>query len=333
MGRRRFAHDRRARSQAVAAQPAPTVTSVSPDAGRSNQTQSVTITGTNFTGATAVTLGGNAATSVSVVNSTTITCTTPTGTAGAATVAVTTPGGTGSASAAYFYLDATSLELWFRPDMGLSQTSNRVSAWNNQSGSADANRNLTQATGALQPRYTASNASFNSKPTVGTLTASNEDLYLDSGTFVASITAACTVYHVFRLPSGYGNNIALRWGNAAYSNAPSFVVDTGGTTYQSNNGSNFLSVAAGITGNTVYVACSIYNGVSGETYLSRYNTTAATGNAGSTTSNFLHTGTIPSFASRFEEAEIIAYAGVHNAAKRQEIMQYLGTRYGVSVVA
>jgi hypothetical protein len=46
--------------------------------------QSVTITGTDFTGATAVTIGGTAATNVTVVNATTITATTPAGAAGTA---------------------------------------------------------------------------------------------------------------------------------------------------------------------------------------------------------------------------------------------------------
>jgi len=321
-----------ANGSAYTYQAAPTVTSVTPDAGRSNQTQSVTITGTDFTGATAVTFGGVAATSVSVVGPTSITCTTPTGTAGATSVQVTTPAGSGSASA-YFYLDSSSLELWYRPDMGLSQSGNRVSAWNNQSGSSDTNRNLSQGTGANQPRYSATNASFNNKPTIGTSTSTDEDFYMDSGTFAASFSATCTVYHVFRMPSGYANNTALRWGSATYANAPSFVLDTGGTSYQSNDGANLLSVSAGFTTNTVYVVCSVYNGASGATYVSRYNTAGATGDAGSTTPNFLHTGTIPGFASRFEEAEIIAFSSAHGSAKRQEIMNYLGSRYGVSITA
>lgn len=83
--------------------PAPTVLSVSPNSGSDAGGTPVTITGTNFTGATGVTFGGAAATSVVVVNATTITCNTPAGTAGAVTVAVTTPSGTGSLSNAFTY--------------------------------------------------------------------------------------------------------------------------------------------------------------------------------------------------------------------------------------
>ena len=68
----------------------PTVTSISPTSGSTAGGTSVTITGTNFiTGAT-VTIGGSSCTSVVVVSSTSITCTTPSGTAGGKDVVVAT---------------------------------------------------------------------------------------------------------------------------------------------------------------------------------------------------------------------------------------------------
>lgn len=85
---------------------APTVTGISPTAGPTAGGTNVTITGTNFTGTTAVTIGSAAATGVAVVNATTITATTPAGTAGAADVSVTTPGGTGTDTGIYTYVEA-----------------------------------------------------------------------------------------------------------------------------------------------------------------------------------------------------------------------------------
>ena len=52
----------------------------------------MTITGTNFAAGATVTFGGTAATNVVVVSSTSITATTPAGSAGAVTVTVTNPG-------------------------------------------------------------------------------------------------------------------------------------------------------------------------------------------------------------------------------------------------
>jgi hypothetical protein len=85
---------------------APTVTGISPTSGPTAGGTAVTITGTNFTGATSVTIGGVAATGVTVVNATTITATTPAGTAGAKNVLVTAPGGTGTGSNLFTYVAA-----------------------------------------------------------------------------------------------------------------------------------------------------------------------------------------------------------------------------------
>jgi hypothetical protein len=80
---------------------APTVTGVSPLAGPLGGGTSVTITGTNFTAATAVDFGGTPATNV-VVNTdgTQITATTPTHVAGTVDVTVVTPIGTSATSSA-----------------------------------------------------------------------------------------------------------------------------------------------------------------------------------------------------------------------------------------
>ena len=82
---------------------ATTVGSISPTSGSTAGGTSVTISGTNLTGASAVTIGGNACTAVTVVSATSITCTTPAGTAGTASVLVTTPGGTNVANSLFTY--------------------------------------------------------------------------------------------------------------------------------------------------------------------------------------------------------------------------------------
>lgn len=79
--------------------PAPTVTSISPTAGSTVGGTIVTITGTNFTGATAVQFGATAATGFTFVSATSLTATAPAGT-GTVDIRVTTPGGTSAVSAA-----------------------------------------------------------------------------------------------------------------------------------------------------------------------------------------------------------------------------------------
>ena len=68
---------------------APTVSGVSGNSGTSAGGTAITITGTNFLAGATVTVGGAACTSVTLVSATSITCTTPAGSAGAQDVVVT----------------------------------------------------------------------------------------------------------------------------------------------------------------------------------------------------------------------------------------------------
>ncbi|MFI1963269.1 beta strand repeat-containing protein [Streptomyces pathocidini] len=86
---------------------APTITSVVPNTGPLTGGNTVTITGTGFTGATAVTFGPNPATSFTVVSPTQITAVVPAGT-GTVNVTVTTPGGTSNA-VPYTYVAAPTI--------------------------------------------------------------------------------------------------------------------------------------------------------------------------------------------------------------------------------
>jgi putative transposon-encoded protein len=81
----------------------PTITSVAPKSGPPGGAQAVTITGTNFTGASAVKFATSAATSVVVVSSTKITAKTPAHAAGVVDVQIVTPAGTSAVVAADKY--------------------------------------------------------------------------------------------------------------------------------------------------------------------------------------------------------------------------------------
>ena len=85
---------------------APSITSVSPNAGPAAGGTAVTITGTGFTGATSVTFGGAVAASYTVVSGTQITAVTPAGPAGLAGIEVATAGGTAVKASSYTYIPA-----------------------------------------------------------------------------------------------------------------------------------------------------------------------------------------------------------------------------------
>ena len=79
------------------------MSAVSPSGGPAGGGTSVTVTGTGFTGATAVDFGAsNPGTSIDVTSATSLTVTSPPGT-GTVNVSVTTPNGTGTKDSAFTY--------------------------------------------------------------------------------------------------------------------------------------------------------------------------------------------------------------------------------------
>lgn len=90
----------RSYSGSVAAGATPVVSGVAPSNGPSTGGTYVTISGSNFSGATAVRFGAMSATSITVVNSSQITAYSPAGMAGTVDVTVTTAGGISATSAA-----------------------------------------------------------------------------------------------------------------------------------------------------------------------------------------------------------------------------------------
>lgn len=82
----------------------PTVLGITPDEGTDLGGTSITITGSDFTGASSVSVGGTAVTSFTVDSSTQITAVTAAGVAGIGNVVVTTTSGTGTASGSFQYL-------------------------------------------------------------------------------------------------------------------------------------------------------------------------------------------------------------------------------------
>lgn len=88
--------------------PAPTLSSISPLLGPSSGGTTLTLTGANFVAGAAVSIGGAACT-VTAESSTSITCTTGAGTAGAQVVTITNPDGQSDTYASLTYLNAPTL--------------------------------------------------------------------------------------------------------------------------------------------------------------------------------------------------------------------------------
>ncbi|MGW9118094.1 IPT/TIG domain-containing protein [Streptomyces sp. NPDC055663] len=85
---------------------APVLNSVAPAQGPLAGQNTVTLSGTGFTGTTSVRFGVNAAISFTFVSATQLTAVVPTGGPGPVAVTVTTPGGTSTQAVSYYYLGA-----------------------------------------------------------------------------------------------------------------------------------------------------------------------------------------------------------------------------------
>ncbi|MFH8472945.1 IPT/TIG domain-containing protein [Streptomyces sp. NPDC018000] len=87
----------------------PALGSVAPAQGPLAGGNSITLSGTDFTGTTAVRFGANAASAFTFVSPNQLTAVVPTGIPGPVAVTVTTPGGTSSQAVFYYYLAAPTL--------------------------------------------------------------------------------------------------------------------------------------------------------------------------------------------------------------------------------
>jgi len=126
---------------------APTVASISPSFGTTGGGTAVTITGADFTSGATVTIGGVAATGVTFVNATSITATSPAGTAGAKDVVVTNPDTQiGTLTSGFTYV-APIFTLIAPTDIGLLRTAGTFSEGINTGFSATAGSVVTNGVG------------------------------------------------------------------------------------------------------------------------------------------------------------------------------------------
>lgn len=137
----------------------PTASDITPTVGSTSGGTAITLTGTNFDGATSVTLGGNAATDVTVVNDTTITADTPPGATGAVDVVVTTPDGSTTLPDGYTYISGPSVGVpsvtSISPDSSIAGTAVTITG-----------SNFTGATGVTFGGVPATNVSVFSDTTI-----------------------------------------------------------------------------------------------------------------------------------------------------------------------
>jgi hypothetical protein len=225
-----------------------TVTAVSPNSGSNLGGDPVTVTGTNFISGDSVTFGGAAATNVIVVNSTTITATTPAGSTGAVTVAVTDPfGQSGSLTSGFTYTLTASV-------------------------TAPGSFNAALA-GTVTPTYVSGQQYYNST----TLASHTTAAFNSTGADLLIVFLGCHNNTVFTVTDSYGNTWLPLAGPASSVGSQNYPLE-GEYFYAPNakTGANhtitvglsqaqplIMSIAA-ITGDNVYSPIDAYSLINGD---------------------------------------------------------------------
>ncbi len=282
------------------AYPTPTVTGVSPSSGSTVGGTSVTLTGTNFTGATMVDFGGVAATSFTVNSATSITAVSPAGSAGVvADVFVTNPSASSTTSLAdQFTYIAPAVANAVSATVAYGSTNNPITL--NISGGAATS--VAVATQASHGTATASGTSITYTPTTGfagsdsfTYTATNSVGTSAAATVTITVTAPTITVTPATLTAGtvgiaYSQTVSATGGAAPYAYSATGALPTGltlmsgtlsgtptaagsynftitATDINTYTGSQAYSVVIGKTSSTTALAANPTTGVFGQSII------------------------------------------------------------------
>lgn len=212
----------------------------------------------------------------------------------------------------------SALELWLRADMGITLNGGNVSAWADQSGKGDANRNHLQGTAANQPLWNASDSGYGNQSTI---TFDNTNDGLQSGNWSVAPPTVGTLFIV-------GNS------DGAATNR-NFFGDKGALQYclyqDAASGMNYFQSAGLVLGGdsaSKHVFCVDMNGATTKIYRDQL-TANVTGNAGAVAIPATTVGalTATTFPLNGKIAEVIVVSTIATLAQRTAAEAYLGARY------
>jgi hypothetical protein len=223
------------------------------------------------------------------------------------------------------FVDPTSLPnllLWLRGDKGVTLNAANVSAWADQSGTGDANKNAAQSTAINQPGYTASDAAYSNQ---STLSFSGSQWLDGVGLWAVAASQPTTIYVVGEQIS---SDSAYFTGGAAGSRQ-ALVQDTGDV-WSMYAGNAFVDGTTHTTSPSC--ACAIFNGASSAIYSgASFAAAQGSGNAGASSLTQTSVGALVGGVAKMvgKIAEIVIYSGTHSAGSRAQLRSYFLSRYGI----
>jgi len=237
-----------------------------------------------------------------------------------------------SAPVAFSPASLSGLVLWLRADLGITLNGGNVSAWADQSG---AGNTFNQPTASKQPVFNAVDANLNNQPSIGPFSEANLHSLIWAGS-----SGTAPPYSIFIVTYNVTDAVAkYTWATSGanqsdfyINNALHFIsgsVDLGTAVGLGFSGKYVMGGDSPITSGTVAV---YHNAITakvtaavgtdppdlfnfGQRRIGRYSETPA---------NFAWPGTI---------AEIVAVNHIATLAERTQIMNYIGTRYAITIGA
>lgn len=225
--------------------------------------------------------------------------------------------------------------FWVRADRGVTVSGSSVMAWTDQSPGSDSTHTLSPLTAGVPPSFTPSDPSFNGKPTVtfyGHSTTPNTGSVMRSATWSAAPTQPLTVYVVALSALSPANDTGYLFDGIDTTERMRMWIDTSAG-LQANAG--VLLAHSASQGATPFVASTVFNHATSDLYINQLTALSPTpGNVGDLYLNGITVGGTYNGTTTMQGqlAELIFYAGVHDAAMRAQVMQgYLGPRYGIAI--
>lgn len=225
-----------------------------------------------------------------------------------------------SGGVAFTPLTDAGLKAWYDFSLGATTGGGNITALADQSGTGDANKNLTKV-GAGNITYTASDAAYGGKST-GSFPGTGERMD-SAGLWAASLPQPLTIYAV-----GHATNAGGRIVDGT-AGARAIVLNNSGL-WSTYGGAAFVDAAASTPGSPTKV-CAVLNGASSAIYIGgTFAASAGTGNAGADTVTRLSLGDLFGGGGPLNGkiAAVIVSSGAHNATLRAQYAAYLLARFG-----
>lgn len=224
------------------------------------------------------------------------------------------------------------LHVWYHAGAGITKdSSDRVSAWADQSGAGDSGRNAAQGTASRQPLWLATDADMNGRPTVDFDAARDDEL--PSGVWSASMPAVSTWAAAGKIDTGGSTRMMFDGDHVTNRH----VLYHSGTTQMSLYQSAALSSPASFAPPKAMAIVGRYNGALSQLYINAQ-TAVATGDVGSASMASINIGNVyTAYASPFPWdgpiGEIAGYARLLSLAEKTLLLDYLGAKYGITIGA